>query len=126
MVGAMHIRGGRQAAKSRLIIHAGDFLPGEAHYDFGILTLKTIQKVDFGETVPLKQIAELIEARKDDFAQFDAAAIADNIYGINGRAVDMALGTGAEKICLFARLQDGRTLLATTRKDIFNRMIIDR
>jgi hypothetical protein len=111
---------------SRINVISGDFLAGDAEFQLGLFTLRSVLKPYLKLTIPISNIKEL-EAATEEVVKKQASIIRWSLarvllLGPVGLVAGWLLRDKEREITFFAMFKDGRYLLAITDIDTYSKI----
>lgn len=111
---------------SRITVISGDFLAGDAEFQSGMFTLKTVLTPSRELTIPVSKVAALetateeVVTRKGSVIRWSLAGAL--LLGPIGLVAGWLLCDREKEITFYAKFKDGRCLLATTDIDTYSKI----
>lgn len=111
---------------SRIKVISGDFLAGDAEFQSGLFTLKSVLKPSIELTIPTSKIKEL-EKETEEVVKNQGSIIRWSLAGALllgpiGLVAGWLLCDTEREITFYAKFKDGRCLLATTDIDTYSKI----
>lgn len=106
-------------------VHAGDFFKGDANLSFGMIFLKSMEKI-LGEHIPISELQSVEIASEENVKKAGGTigwgAVGAIALGPAGLLAGLLLGGKKKEITFVAKFKDGRKLLATTDSKSFTKL----
>jgi hypothetical protein len=111
---------------SRIKAISGDFLTGDAEFQSGLFTLKTVLKPAHELTIPISKL-EVLETATEVVVSNQGSIIRWSLAGALflgpiGLVAGWLLCDRKKEITFYAKFKDGRCILATTDIDTYSKI----
>ncbi|WP_223458243.1 MULTISPECIES: hypothetical protein [unclassified Pseudomonas] len=111
---------------SKITVISGDFLAGDADFQSGLFTLKSAVKPSLELKIPISKI-EILETATEEVVNKKGSAIRWSLAGALllgpvGLVAGWLLCDKEREITFYAKLKDGRCLLAITDIDTYSKI----
>ncbi|WP_414907264.1 hypothetical protein [Pseudomonas sp. IT-P253] len=111
---------------SKITVISGDFLAGDAEFQSGLFTLKSVLKPARELTIPISKI-EVLETATEEVVSNQGSIIRWSLAGALflgpiGLVAGWLLCNRKKEITFYAKFQDGRCLLATTDINTYSKI----